>query len=133
MALDETTSERPHPSPLLSPAEVIGLQLHALGRNDAPHPDAGIATAFGFASPENQAVTGPLERFTELVHNPTYRAMLNFRAVQRGTVQITGSQAQESILLLDANGKTAVFVFALSKQAGGPYDGCWMTDAVLRA
>lgn len=133
MALDETLPQRPRPSPLLSPAEVIGLQLAALKHNDTPHPDAGIATAFGFASPSNRAATGPLDRFTLLVHSPTYRAMLGFRAAQRGTVIIADDQAQESVLLMDADGKTAVFVFALSRQSGGLYDGCWMTDGVLRA
>lgn len=131
MALDETL--RPRPSPLLSPGEVVGLQLQALKNNNAPTPDAGIATTFGFASPSNRAATGPLDRFTLLVHSPIYRAMLGYRAAQRGTVIIAEDQAQESVLLLDAEGKTAVFVFALSKQSGGPYDGCWMTDGVLRA
>ncbi len=133
MALDETLRERPQPSPALSPAEVIGLQLQALGSNDTPEPDAGIAVAFGFASPANRAATGPLGRFTLLVHSPVYRAMLNFRAVQRGTVIVADDQAQESVLILDSEGKTAVFVFALSRQQGGPYDDCWMTDGVLRA
>lgn len=133
MALDDLLNERPHPSPALSPAEVIGLQLHALGDNDMPAPDAGIALAFQFASPANQAATGPLDRFTRLVHSPVYRAMLNFRAIQRGTLITTDSQAQESVLFMDSEGNTAVFVFALSRQEGGPYDGCWMTDGVLRA
>lgn len=133
MALDETLNERPLPSPALSPAEVIGVQLRALGDNDTPWPDAGIALAFEFASPANRAATGPLDRFTLLVHSPVYQAMLNFRAVQRGTMIVADDQAQESVLLLDSEGKTAVFVFALSQQAGGLYDGCWMTDGVLRA
>lgn len=133
MALDDTLPQRPKPSPFLSPAQVIGLQLQALGNNDTPFPDAGIATAFGFASPANQATTGPLDRFTLLVHSPVYQALLNFRAVQRGTVIISDDEAQESVLIMDAQGKTAVFVFALSRQIGGLYNGCWMTDGVLRA
>ncbi len=133
MARDETLNERPQPSPALSAAEVIGVQLRALRNNDTPEPDAGIALAFEFASPANQAVTGPLDRFTLLVHSPVYQALLNFRAVQRGAMIVADDQAQESVLILDAEGKTAVFVFALSQQSGGPYNGCWMTDGVLRA
>jgi len=133
MALDETRHEHSQPNPTLSPAQVIGLQLQALKQNDTPRPDAGIAVAFGFASPANQAATGPLERFILLVHSPVYQAMLNFRAVQRGAMIIADDQAQETVMLLDARGKTAVFVFALSRQAGGPYDRCLMTDGVLRA
>ncbi len=133
MAPDNLRSELPQPSPALSPAEVIGLQLQALKENDTPTPDAGIAVAFAFASPANQAVTGPLDRFTLLVHSPVYRAMLGFRAVQRGTTIVADDQAQESVLILDAEGKTAVFVFALSRQSTNPFDNCWMTDGVLRA
>lgn len=133
MDTEDTQTPRPQPSPLLSPAAVIGAQLSALQRNNDPATDSGVALAFAFASPANRQVTGPLARFTDLVHSPTYRAMLGFRAVQRGTLVEAEGQAQESILLMDANGGTAVFVFTLSRQVGGVYDGCWMTDAVLRA
>lgn len=133
MALDETQRGRPQPSPLQTPAQVVGLQLQALKDNDAPEPDTGIMVAFGFASPANRATTGPLERFVSLVHSPVYQPLLSFRAVQRGTMVVTDDQAQESVLILDGEGKTAVFVFALSRQIGGLYNGCWMTDGVLRA
>ena len=36
--------------------------------NDEPAPDAGIATAFRFASPGSHAVTGLLARFAAMVH-----------------------------------------------------------------
>ena len=35
-----------------------------------------MARVFGFASPENQAATGPVERFEALLRNPMYRPLL---------------------------------------------------------
>lgn len=63
MKQDGSTRGSPDPSPDLSPDQVVRIQLDAMARNDEPAPDSGIATAFKFASPENQAQTGPLDRF----------------------------------------------------------------------
>ncbi|HSY80300.1 MAG TPA: hypothetical protein VK807_00975, partial [Gemmatimonadaceae bacterium] len=53
----------PHPTPSLSPNQVVEIVLTALQHNDNPQPDAGIATTFEFASPANRLETGPLQRF----------------------------------------------------------------------
>jgi hypothetical protein len=49
------------PSPLLSPDEVVKIQVAALKDNDASN--SGIELTFRFASPENRSTTGPLDRF----------------------------------------------------------------------
>lgn len=122
----------PAPHPRLLPEEVIELQLAALRRNDEPTPDAGIATAFEFASPGNRAFTGPLERFIALVKSPHYAPMLNHRAATFGPLDIEGDFATQQVMLLDASGESAIYGFELSRQTDGPYQGCWMTDSVLR-
>ncbi|MSV29914.1 MAG: hypothetical protein EXQ52_14390 [Bryobacterales bacterium] len=58
------------PGPALTPAEVVRTQITALRNNDKPRKDAGIATAFRFASPGNRAATGPLDRFILMVKGP---------------------------------------------------------------
>ena len=122
----------PQPSPRYAPAEVVRLQVEALGRNDKPFKDAGIRTAFNFASPANKAATGPIERFIPLVKNPLYRPMLNHAEVAYGEVQQKGDRAQQPVVLTTPEGERVGYVFTLSKQAGGPHDGCWMTDGVVR-
>ena len=132
MALEEILGTLPQPDPTLGPEQVIQIQLKALKRNDEPEPDTGIATAFNFASPDNRATTGPLGRFALMVHSPAYAPMLNYKAEQIGPLEMVGDSVQQSVLLLDAQGKTAVYAFVLSRQEDGPCAGCWMTDGVMR-
>ena len=120
-----------HPSPELSPAEVIRIQVEALGRNDSPHKDAGIEITFRFASPTNKMATGPLDRFIQLVSNPGYRPMLNHQEAPYGEIQVKDNEAMQPVILTTKNGEHIGYVFFLSKQAGGSYDACWMTDIVV--
>ena len=125
-------SDEPQPSPDLSPEEVVRLQVEALQHNDEPHPDAGIEAAFRFASPANKRATGPLERFTEMVKGPAYGAMLGFERAEYGEMRVDGDQAAQRVTLVQPDGRRVSYVFGLSKQSGGEYDRCWMTDSVMR-
>jgi len=120
------------PDPARTAEEVVRIQLQAMRDNDSPEPDSGIATAFAFASPANKAQTGPLGRFTPMVHSALYKALLNYKSAQMGPMTVQGDAAEQSVLLLDAEGRTAVFVFTLSRQTREPFAGCWMTDGVTR-
>lgn len=119
----------PEPSPDLTPEEVIRIQVEALQANDSPTPDAGIAAAFRFASPGNRAATGPLPRFTQMVKGG-YADMLGFASAEYGPIQVAGDQAQQAVTLVQRDGRRTVYMFALGRQRGGRYDGCWMTDGV---
>ncbi len=121
----------PQPSPDLTPAEVVRIQLEALARNHTPYEHAGIEIAFRFASPANKRNTGPLDRFIRMVHNPPYRPMLNHREAEYGKIEVRGREAVQPVILTTREGKRVGYVFFLSKQKGGPYDSCWMTDSVM--
>lgn len=120
----------PEPSPDLSPEDVVRIQVEALGHNDVPAPDAGIETAFRFASPSNRAATGPLERFARMIRGG-YPDMIGFERAEYGPVSVRGDQAVQRVTLVQPDGRRATYAFVLSRQAGGPYDGCWMTDGVI--
>lgn len=122
----------PEPSPDLSPAEVVRIQVEALQHNDDPTPDAGIATAFRFASPSNKAATGPLDRFARMVNGPAYGDMLDADRAEYAPIAIDGDRAAQRVTLSHDDGRRATYVFQLSRQDGGPCDGCWMTDGVAR-
>lgn len=122
----------PGPSPEWTPAEVVRLQVEALQRNDHPHEDAGIETAFEFASPGNRAATGPLPRFARMVHGPVYRDMLDFERAEYGRVRVEGDRAAQEVTLVRPDGRRVTFLFGLSRQPDGDCAGCWMTDAVVR-
>lgn len=118
------------PSPELTPEEVVSAQLAALKSNDAD--DNGIRITFRFASPGNKKATGPIERFIEMVKNPMYRPMLNYRSDFREPVEVSEGVAKQLVTLIDADGRHASYVFVLSRQTEGACIGCWMTDSVVR-
>lgn len=121
----------PQPKPELTPSQVVRIQLDALQRNDQPAPESGIETAWNFASPGNKQATGPLPRFTRMVHNPTYEPMINHRSHRLGQVKLLNQRiAVINAALNSADGTPVFYQFQLSRQKSGPYDGCWMTDAV---
>ena len=123
-----TTQPSPDPSPKLTPEDVVRIQMEALRTNDAA--DAGIATAFKFASPGNKQMTGPVERFGRMVRTPAYALMLNCRSVAYVKPQIDGDHARQLVKVVGGGGETVYYLFILTKQGDGEYKDCWMTDGV---
>lgn len=121
----------PAPSPDLSPADVVRLQVEALRRNDTPYTDAGIEAAFRFASPANKRVTGPLKRFRLLFQSTTYGPMVDHRGARYSSVEQTTTEARMGVMLMTESGAVG-YVFQLSKQTRAPHRDCWMTDGVQR-
>lgn len=119
------------PSPKWTPEQVVQIQLTALANADDPFPNAGVEIAFRFASPANRSVTGPLQRFSELVRNPVYAPMLDYRQVRFGSLQVRDAQASQVVVLTDGAGDQVAYRFDLSRQA---VDNtlCWVTDQVVR-
>jgi hypothetical protein len=120
------------PKPDYSPQEVVRIQLDALKHNDQPGPDAGIAKVFQFASPENQAKTGPLDRFAAMVKGDTYGALVNHQTALYAKLQGDDRQVQQLVQITAADGSVAWYVFVLRKQGDGKFKDCWMTDGVIR-
>lgn len=122
----------PEPSPDLSASDVVRQQVDALAHNDQPRENAGIETAFRFASPANRRATGPLERFIQLVNNPIYSPLIDHVNAQFSDLSVADNRAQQGVIITSKEGERVGYLFSLSKQAGGEYEGCWMTDAVVR-
>lgn len=125
-------AERLEPSPELSPAEVVGIQLEALQHNDEPTPDAGIALVFRFSSPGNRSQTGPLPRFSEMIHN-AYPEMIGHRDARLPPGLEQGDEAIQPVDLLARDGTSYRYLFILSRQRDTDCMGCWMTDSVMAA
>jgi hypothetical protein len=122
----------PAPDPCLAPDAVVEIVLQAFARNDTPHLNSGVATAFSFASPANRAVLGSVDRLAELVRDDTYRPLLYHVRVARGAVRIDGERATQRVVVTALGGERVVYTFTLSRQTDGAYKGCWMTDGVTR-
>jgi hypothetical protein len=121
----------PEPRPVLSPEDVVLTQLDALKHNDTPYEDAGIETAWRFASPANRANTGPLAAFTRMVRNDAYRPMIDHREATLGPVGRRGSTATAEVAVTGPDGHNRSYRFRLSSDHRGELEGCWLTDAVL--
>ncbi len=121
----------PTPDPSRGPGAVVETQLTALADNDAPVENAGIKTAYNFASPANRRATGPLDRFIEMVEGPQYAPMIDHVSAVTGPVERDGSRATQRVTLTGPRGRTVTYRFGVSKGADGPFDGCWLTDRVV--
>lgn len=123
-------TELPKPSAELEPDDVVAIVIGALAQNDEPFADAGIATTFGFASPANRRVTGPLDRFTRMVKSAPYGVMVDHAESEISEVVYADGNAYLLVRLIPRDGGEVVFAFRLSRQRDGVYAGMWMTDAV---
>ena len=118
----------PHPS--LSPLDVVKIVMNALQRNDKPSKNRGIAVTFNFASPANKNVTGPIERFVNMVSGPVYGQMVDHLGVVYEKIKIKGDSASIDVIIKVVSGKFVGFRFLLTKQRDNEFDGTWMTDSV---
>ncbi|CCC40411.1 DUF4864 domain-containing protein [Haloquadratum walsbyi] len=118
--------------------EVIAIQLSAFADNDSPVPDAGIKTAYNFASPANRRATGPFDQFRQMVQNNRYAPMIDHNEAVTGPLEQDGDSAQQRVTLTGEDGQTVTYRFGVSKYESTPEDetipepNCWLTDRVLR-
>lgn len=124
------------PDPRLAPDAVVGIVLDALARAGDRAGAAGderpLALVYAFASPANRAAVGTPDRFAELVRDDAYRPLLGHRRAARGALTVAGDRATQHVLVTAADGARVAYTFTLTRQAAGPFRGCWMTDGVTR-
>ena len=118
-------------STLLTPKQVIMIQLNALSKNDYPYKNFGIQQTWEFAHPNNRKFTGPLENFTKMMFSPAYSVMINHKSHKINELQITDDMAFYFIELINQNGTRFGFNWMLQKvKTEGNYFDCWMTTSV---
>ena len=116
------------PKPSLSPKQVVEIQVSALADRDQRR---GALQCASFASPENFAVTGPLDRFARMLADSQFLVLSSPDTVVVGDAVFHGENARVLVTAL-AGDQTRAFVWVLAKQRQpGPLNGCWMTDGVF--
>ena len=119
------------PSIRIEPEQVIKIQLSALMQNDNPYKDRGIVQTWEFAHPNNQKVTGPLERFKNMIKTDSYSMLLNHSNHEILEVHISNKVATFEVTVLDENKKYYKFTWQVEKYKGeGVLKDCWLTTAV---
>ncbi len=111
-----------------SPKQVVEIQIRALSAYR--HNRAAIHQVFAHASPTNQAMTGPLEKFEQMILQPQYHALVASKRTMIGQAVQREKVATLLVMTVDEQGRMSVFRFILSIQSNS-YPDCWMTDGVF--
>lgn len=117
------------PQASYSPEQVVQAQVESV--REAVNNPAALLICYSFASPSNRQLTGPFERFAEMVTTEPYRQLGVCQDFQVGSAVMDGSTATVLVSALAENGQGSAFVFVLSKQQEAPYRDIWMTDGVF--
>ena len=60
------------PNITLGPFDILMIQLNSLQNNNVPFKDAGIEQTWEFAHPNNKKMTGPLEKFKQMIYSRSF-------------------------------------------------------------
>ena len=123
---------RPAPTCDRSSLLVVQIQLNALKYNNGTTND-GIRTVRRFASPRNRQTIETFDEFVRTIQSPTYNPLLSYDSVEYTPIQVSGDRAQVQVVTRENDTVTGQYFFRLRQVDGGQYDGCWMTDAVVRS
>ena len=115
----------------IEPEQVVLIQLSALMKNDNPYKDRGIIQTWEFAHPNNQRVTGPLERFKNMIKTDSYSMLINHKDHEIKEVYKSKEVATFEVMVLDREKKYYKFKWQVEKyKLDGPLKDCWLTTAV---
>ena len=119
------------PNVNIEPNEVVKIQLSALMKNDLPIKDNGIIQTWEFAHPNNQRVTGPIERFKNMLKTESYSMLLNHTSHEIEEVYLSKEVATFEVTVLDKEKKYYKFKWQVEKYKGeSALNDCWLTTAV---
>ena len=93
------------PSKEIDPGQVIKIQLSALMKNDNPYKDRGIIQTWEFAHPNNQKITGPLEKFKNMIKTDSYSMLLNHSSHEVLKVYMSNKVATFEVTVLSKEKK----------------------------
>jgi hypothetical protein len=123
---------RPAPTCDRSSLLVVQIQLNALKYNNNTTND-GIRTVRRFSSPRNRQAIETFDEFVRTIQSPTYNPLLSYESVEYTPIQVSDDYAQVQVVTRKDDTVTGQYFFRLQQVDGGQYDGCWMTDAVIRS
>ena len=119
------------PNISLKPFEVISIQLNSLQRNNIPFKDAGIEQVWEFAHPNNKRVTGPLEKFKEMIYSKSYEMLIEHENSEIVILSEDTNKLVYKVFILSSDKKRYSYIWQIEKvQTEGDLKDCWMTTSV---
>tara|TARA_Y100001970_G_scaffold277651_1_gene382178 strand:+ start:7363 stop:7845 length:483 start_codon:yes stop_codon:yes gene_type:complete len=128
---NQLAAEIKQPNPGIKPREVIEIQLNALMKNDLPKKDSGIIQTWYFAHPKNQRVTGPIERFKNMIKTDSYSMLLNHISYEIEEIYKSKGVSTFEVTIMDKDKRYYKFKWQVEKyEIDGSLKNCWLTTAV---
>ena len=119
------------PNISLKPFDVISIQLNSLQRNNIPFKDAGIEQVWKFAHPNNKRITGPLEKFKEMIYSESYQMLIEHENSEITILSENESISVYKVYILSSDKKKYSYIWQIEKvQTEGDLKNCWMTTSV---
>jgi len=119
------------PNISLNPLDVISIQLDSLQRNNIPFKDAGIEQVWQFAHPNNKEITGPLEKFKEMIYSKNYRMLIEHENNEITILSENPNKLIYKVFILSSDKKKYSYIWQVEKVTEeGDLKNCWMTVSV---
>ena len=115
-------------SPDMTPRQVVERQMESVRASSFDI--QALRVCYSLAAPSNRAVTGPFERFAQMIQSPSFYPMRTSDQWLVGDGVIEGELATVFVTVIDAAGLPHAFRFYLERQRIEPHEGCWMTVSV---
>tara|TARA_B100000579_G_scaffold120893_1_gene97290 strand:- start:39 stop:503 length:465 start_codon:yes stop_codon:yes gene_type:complete len=119
------------PSTEINPEQVVKIQLAGLMKNDLPYKDKGIEQTWEFAHPNNKKVTGPLNKFKQMIKGESYKMLIDHENHEVKQIFLNNEVAVFEVVIMDIDKKYFKFKWQVEKYLNiGPLENCWLTTVV---
>ena len=119
------------PSITLKPFDILMIQLNSLQNNNVPFKDAGIEQTWEFAHPNNKAMTGPLEKFKQMIYSKSYEILIRHEKSEITILNETNNKSVYKVYILSKDKKKYYYIWQIEKVLkNGNLENCWMTTSV---
>ena len=119
------------PNAKLKAFDVLMIQLNSLKNNNIPYKDAGIEQTWEFAHPNNKAMTGPLDKFKQMIHSKNYEILINHQSAEIIILKESEEITIYNVTVLTKNKKKYNYIWQVQKVLSeGNLKNCWMTTSV---
>ena len=119
------------PNSNLKPFDVLMIQLNSLKDNNKPYKDAGIEQAWEFAHPNNKKITGPLDKFKEMIYGENYKILISHENTEITILKEKEDISVFKVIVLTKNKEKYYYIWQVEKVLlEGELKNCWMTTSV---
>ena len=121
------------PNITLKPFDILMIQLNSLKNNNVPSKDSGIEQTWMFAHPDNKRMTGPLEKFKQMIYGKSYEMLIEHENNEIVVLSETNNRSVYKVYIMSKEKKKYYYVWQIEKvRQEGNLKNCWMTTSVSR-